>query len=191
MSFVYFIRESARGYVKIGYAANVESRLKGLQTASPALLEILAIIKCSRETETDLHIFYDKHREIGEWFRPAPDILKAADLASKGLFCDKFLEFQRLERKKTKATRVAASDDLNSSGLIKIVKRFGGYTEMARVMSVPISTVHAWKRRGKVPAWRINSIEAALKTINSPKAAMDKVAGGTPQRPTVGGERCE
>jgi hypothetical protein len=191
MSFVYFIRESARGYVKIGYAANVQSRLKGLQTASPAPLEIMAVIKCSRETETDLHIFYDQYREIGEWFRPAPAILEAAELALRGLFCDEFLEFQRLQRKRTKATRGATLEDLNSSGLVKIVKRFGGYTEMARVMSVPISTVHAWKRRGKVPAWRINSIEAALKTINSPKTAMDTVAGGTPQRPTVGGERCE
>lgn len=42
-SVVYFIRESLGGFIKIGVAGCAESRLKALQTSTPAELRVLAV----------------------------------------------------------------------------------------------------------------------------------------------------
>jgi hypothetical protein len=42
----------------------------------------------------------------------------------------------------------------------------GGLTRLAHLLGEPISTVHSWKRRGRVPRWRRGQIEDALRTFD-------------------------
>lgn len=60
--------------VKIGVTANIERRLKSLQTGNPYKLECKALIPCkSKDSAYDLELFLhkqlDRHRMQGEWFR--------------------------------------------------------------------------------------------------------------------------
>jgi CI repressor-like protein len=38
--------------------------------------------------------------------------------------------------------------------LAKAAEKFGGFSELARRLEVPLSTCHGWKRRKKIPSWR-------------------------------------
>lgn len=40
----------------------------------------------------------------------------------------------------------------------------GGVTKLARMLGVPVTTVHQWKTKGRVPEWRWPQIEQALRT---------------------------
>ena len=71
---VYVIRAGTKGPIKIGYAANVASRLAGLQTASPAPLRLLAAVAGGRGLERDLHAFFARDRIRNEWFRGSADL---------------------------------------------------------------------------------------------------------------------
>jgi len=60
--------------MKIGRAADVEARLRQLQTGCPAELKIMARIKCrdvahAVQVERAAHSTFAKHRIRGEWFR--------------------------------------------------------------------------------------------------------------------------
>lgn len=56
--------------------------------------------------------------------------------------------------------------------LPKAVKHFGGYSELARRLTafigedVPLSTVHGWARRKRLPHWRAREIAALAKNEN-------------------------
>ena len=44
----------------------------------------------------------------------------------------------------------------------KVIERFGGVTKMSRMLGHKhVTTVHAWKRAGRSPKWRIYEIRAA------------------------------
>ena len=75
-SFVYFIGDSnSAGPIKIGVAANVEARLKSLQTGNPNPLLILGIIEGGHKVEQALHKKFEKFRHHGEWFNPTEEII--------------------------------------------------------------------------------------------------------------------
>jgi len=69
MGAIYFLRMNGKGKVKIGYATNVESRVKALQTACPQTLHLLAFIEGTEYEERALHRQFRAYREDGEWFR--------------------------------------------------------------------------------------------------------------------------
>lgn len=72
---VYFIR-GAGGAIKIGFTQQpLKGRLKCIQNGSPVRLEVLAIRSASQECERAYHRRFAKHRLVGEWFAPHPDIL--------------------------------------------------------------------------------------------------------------------
>ena len=75
--FIYVISNPAwPGTVKIGCAIDVESRLKGFQTGSPARdyrLEHAIYTSDRRATEKVLHQLFDGHRMQGEWFAISVD----------------------------------------------------------------------------------------------------------------------
>ena len=66
---IYFIQSVLGGPVKVGLAANIETRLKTFQTGSPFPLRIVkSITGVKRQTEQELHRKFAKYRLHGEWF---------------------------------------------------------------------------------------------------------------------------
>lgn len=74
-SWVYFIRRGTNGGVKIGYAENPHSRMRGMQTANEDELFLLGAIKGGREVEQELHRRFAAGRKRGEWFHATPELL--------------------------------------------------------------------------------------------------------------------
>jgi len=71
---VYFIA-SESGPIKIGKAANPESRCKELQTSHHERLTILATCTGGSDVETAYHRRFAAHRLNGEWFERCPELL--------------------------------------------------------------------------------------------------------------------
>lgn len=72
--YVYVIE--AGEFVKIGFAADVEKRLRALRTACPMPLTVIAEIKGTMVTEQKLHRRFAGHRAEGEWFRREGSVAK-------------------------------------------------------------------------------------------------------------------
>lgn len=69
-SWVYFIRESTSGNVKIGTGRNPEGRLRRLQVGHYGDLSIVAVMPGGEQEERLLHAQFSSDRLRGEWFRP-------------------------------------------------------------------------------------------------------------------------
>lgn len=76
----YFIRLGDDGPIKIGRTFDVDARLPKLQTGAPKPLKVLRIIK--GDHERDLHIKFDALRQHGEWFDPAPELIRFIETES-------------------------------------------------------------------------------------------------------------
>lgn len=74
---VYFVRMGDR--IKIGRAANVNTRLRGLQTGSPTRLELLAVASGGEDVEVTYHQTFGHLRVLGEWFCPGDEIMAEID----------------------------------------------------------------------------------------------------------------
>jgi hypothetical protein len=74
---IYFIREEATQFIKIGYTGDVDDRLATLQTGCPGSLVLLLQIEGSKPEETAWHERFADARARGEWFRPVPELLLA------------------------------------------------------------------------------------------------------------------
>lgn len=72
-SCVYFIADED-GFIKIGFAKSVASRLAALQTASRQELTLLAAIPGSMSDEAALHRKFTSDHVRGEWFRPSIEL---------------------------------------------------------------------------------------------------------------------
>lgn len=72
---VYFIQAKETGRIKIGYAKDVNKRLKNLQTSSADQLDLLAYVKGGRNLEKLLHEKFASCRTRGEWFIAKPELL--------------------------------------------------------------------------------------------------------------------
>ena len=68
--YVYFIRDMALGYTKIGIADDYRKRIQSLQTSCPQDLRCLAIIQSPdfKSIEKTLHKKYKYRHHRGEWF---------------------------------------------------------------------------------------------------------------------------
>lgn len=75
---VYFIRNTENGQIKIGCTKDMETRFRILQCASPARLDVLAIMDGGKKVEHALHRQFThlRLRKRGEWFEPGPDLLE-------------------------------------------------------------------------------------------------------------------
>lgn len=80
---VYFIR-SPQG-VKVGYSDDVLARLRQLQTANAARLEVIAVIPgASRDIEQEFHRLFSAFRLEGEWFKACGPVLRTVELIHQG-----------------------------------------------------------------------------------------------------------
>lgn len=71
---VYFVRDTATGQIKIGYASKPWGRFSKIQTDTPAQLEMAAVIEGDLDVERELHVRFAHARLRGEWFRPSADL---------------------------------------------------------------------------------------------------------------------
>jgi hypothetical protein len=62
--------------VKIGFALDVNKRIKTLQTGCPDRLVLVHVLPGDRETETLLHGRFNRYRAAGEWFYVAGRLAK-------------------------------------------------------------------------------------------------------------------
>lgn len=72
--YVYFARRSD-GLIKIGTSKDPESRVRGIGTISGMAVTLLALQWGSYKDERALHRRFAAHRVVGEWFKPAPELL--------------------------------------------------------------------------------------------------------------------
>lgn len=79
--FVYFILDANSNAIKIGWAKDVNKRMRTFQTSSPARLRLLKSVKvkgavAAQELERSLHQRFHANRLIGEWFKAEGDLLE-------------------------------------------------------------------------------------------------------------------
>jgi hypothetical protein len=110
VSWVYFIRSEA-GFIKVGKAVDVESRLAELQGGSPHTLTVLAVEPGGRALESALHKKFAGLRVGGEWFRD--DLEIRAYISGLQAFCPPVRTTPRRAKRrvkpkpKTRAAKVA------------------------------------------------------------------------------------
>lgn len=66
---IYFVYAPEVDRMKIGYTQSVRSRFKGLQSASPVKLVLVAVAHGTRADEANLHKEFDEYRTHGEWYQ--------------------------------------------------------------------------------------------------------------------------
>lgn len=72
--FIYFIRNTRTGAIKIGLSENPQSRLSELQVGNEDLLTIETMLPGGIDLEDELHLRYSRLRLRGEWFSSAPEL---------------------------------------------------------------------------------------------------------------------
>lgn len=72
---VYFAMQAKR--IKIGIAANVQSRLLNLQSDTGGPVELIASVAGTPALERALHMKLKAHRIEGEWFHDCPEVRAA------------------------------------------------------------------------------------------------------------------
>lgn len=73
--FVYFAR-SSNGLIKIGFATDVEKRLRGLSLASAdGSVTLLLAMPGTKQDEAVFHGTFARYRKHGEWFEPGQALL--------------------------------------------------------------------------------------------------------------------
>lgn len=99
MAYVYLIKDTATGAVKIGISGDVGKRLASLQTASPNKLILLHVISVedARALELDLHAVYASKRRSGEWFDLGDD-----EIAQIMAIRSSYIHAERVHKRKAK-----------------------------------------------------------------------------------------
>jgi DNA-binding transcriptional regulator YdaS (Cro superfamily) len=72
---IYMVRAGDSGPVKLGFAADPNRRIAGLQTGQPEKLAVLRIMEGCRGFETALHRHFAPLRIRGEWFTHTDEML--------------------------------------------------------------------------------------------------------------------
>lgn len=88
---VYIVRARKLGLVKIGFAADLVSRLNNLRVGSADELDLVAVIRSERpkELEQGLHARFAMLRSHGEWFHCSPELVDLITLNSAEVyFCE-------------------------------------------------------------------------------------------------------
>lgn len=83
---LYIIQCGENGPLKIGISANVEKRLRGLQSANPYPLRLVHSVRVGVERaallEQEFHRWFAPYRLTGEWFLPSEPVLRFVDVAT-------------------------------------------------------------------------------------------------------------
>lgn len=72
-----YVAEAENGMVKIGFAGNPQTRVRGICGGSPIRVRLVAAIPAtSRKEERVLHVRFARFRAWNEWFWPADEMLE-------------------------------------------------------------------------------------------------------------------
>jgi T5orf172 domain len=86
--YVYFVQAETLGFVKIGYAKDVKSRLSGMQVDNPDRLTLRGTIRIggrhkAERAERELQKKFESFRVRGEWFKP--EVLSCLESSNSGI----------------------------------------------------------------------------------------------------------
>lgn len=70
--YVYVIHAIGTNRIKIGHTTDLKGRLRGLQTAAPYPLQMLANWPGTKARERRVHRYLNQFRKVGEWFEVPP-----------------------------------------------------------------------------------------------------------------------
>lgn len=114
--FVYFISYPESGWVKVGYARDVEQRFATLQCSTPESLHVEAFVAANPSHERQLHkAIYGHHRR--EWFERRY-VEELIELANAGESVETILETARTTKEAAKAKRAAEQDESLLNGWV-------------------------------------------------------------------------
>lgn len=134
---VYFVQATAAdGVIKIGRSNTPLRRIAGMQVGSPVALTLMAVEPGDAEHERHLHMRFAHCRASGEWFNPAPDLLK---------YIEAIPAWGDRQRRGMRLTRPM---DLVID-------------QIAREIGIPAETRKKWRQRGVPYRWRENIGEIA------------------------------
>jgi hypothetical protein len=81
---VYFLQGRVTGLIKIGFSKDPCGRARDIAAEASEPMNLLKICHGrNRDHEAALHRHFAHHRELGEWFRPGPDLLAFIATADK------------------------------------------------------------------------------------------------------------
>ena len=98
-AFVYVIRKTLSGHIKVGIGADPRERLRALQTGSSEPLDL--VYACAVKSndgnaiEFAAHDLMWKHRLVGEWFDTTPEMAVAAIAAAAHKLGDAIVEIPK------------------------------------------------------------------------------------------------
>jgi len=73
---IYFVRVVGHEPIKIGFSEDVSRRLAAFRTHHWGNVEVLLVMPGLRDDEKAIHQRFEPHRIRGEWFMPAPDVVR-------------------------------------------------------------------------------------------------------------------
>lgn len=73
--YLYLMKSSLTGLLKIGISQNPKRRKRNLETAQGGEIDILFLTAGSQALEKSIHKMFDKYRKDGEWFDYSEDII--------------------------------------------------------------------------------------------------------------------
>ena len=79
VSYVYLMKSSATGYLKIGTSHKPAERAIKLQTGNGGKITIISLIRGGPTLEKRLHKMFSDYRKHGEWFEDDPRIIEFFD----------------------------------------------------------------------------------------------------------------
>ena len=71
---IYFVQEEFSGFIKIGYTANLDQRVKSLSSTMPGKITLLHYMSGGINEEKALHERFSDLRVKNEWFRPEREL---------------------------------------------------------------------------------------------------------------------
>lgn len=135
---IYFIQEEGGDAIKVGFANDVDERLKQLQTGNPRRLILLVAMPGDSAMEAVLHRCWERYRIRGEWFVDCKEIREA--IQHEKDFAPKRAAFERFGRE----AYPNGQPDGYLSRMVEQMKRTAGRKDQRRARTDRAF----WKRQG-------------------------------------------
>ncbi len=163
---VYFVSQGERGPIKIGFAKDVDKRVRALQTASPVPLKVLAVVEGDSAIEKRFHRLLEAHRLMGEWFERSAPVVDVVENVERVLAdIHREIEEESSDEKKWASRGEAARD------WAKILEFVGdSQAEQAEILGVHQPRISA-KVRGVA---KVSAFEAFLLRVIIAQIEHDK-----------------